>query len=230
MNRLSQNLNRAIISSSSIDKFLLTRISIIHEEMTQSLALLNLYILFYKIKLRRLTKTMHSLQADLLVAHDFIRKLFKANQTRKSRKKTQKKMSNVAFERMLTEVETTCRREDKTKKIENVKRKKLKNEAKKLVVIEKKSTNEIARQIVRQTKKKTAAEKKRITIEEIIDRKKKRKKMKFQKKLKKVARSKRRYRRRTSQSSILMTTTSFEKILESENVTSSMKIEIYVYE
>ena len=192
MNRLSQTLTRSIILS-SFDKFLLTRISIIHEKMIKSLILLNFYTLFYKIKLCRLTKIMHVLQTDLLVVHDFTRKLFKANQARESRKKTQKKMSNVAFEQVLTEIETTRYREEKTKKIENVRRKKLKNEAKKLAVIKKKLTNEIARQIARQTKKKTATKKKRIAIEEIIDKKRKREKMKFQKKLKKVARSKRRY-------------------------------------
>ena len=91
MNRLSQTLTRSIILSLSIDRFLLTCTSIIHEEIIKSLTLLNLYTSFYKIKLRRLTKIMHDLRADLLVAHDFTRKLFKTNQTRKSRKKTQKK-------------------------------------------------------------------------------------------------------------------------------------------
>ena len=140
---------------------------------------------------------MNFVYVDLLVFKDFIKSMFKANMTKKTRKKkNQELMKNeyeTVFDRVLLEAETIRHRKTKTKKANDIREKKATNEAKKLAVVVKqlndKKAQEIARQkkiaaaikkieedvirtTTRQQKKKTTTKKRQIETKEIADRKK----------------------------------------------------------
>jgi hypothetical protein len=68
------------------------------------------------------------LNADLILARDATKVFFKANMTRKTRKKTKKNINErefrISFERVLTKNEAIRLREDEIKKNEDVMQKK----------------------------------------------------------------------------------------------------------
>jgi hypothetical protein len=95
------------------------------------------------------------MNADLILARDSAKVLFKANMAREARKRTKENLIGgyrIPFERVLIENEATRLREDEIRKNEDVMQKKIAAEMKKSV----------------------AAEKKRIHAEEMIMRKRKR--------------------------------------------------------
>jgi hypothetical protein len=142
------------------------------------------------------------LNADLILARDATKTLFKANMTKETRKKTKENIAReyrISFERVLIENETIRLREDEIRKNDDV--------------MQKKMTAKI--------KKSVAAKKKRIHTEEMIMRKKKREKIKIIKELKKTSKSKRLYRRRLQNFSVSVF--SKEIAFEIEQSTLQMK-------
>jgi hypothetical protein len=142
------------------------------------------------------------MNADLILARDSAKVLFKVNMTREIRKRTKENLVEeyrTSFERVLIENEATRLREDEIRKNEDVMQKK----------------------IAAKMKKSVAAEKKRIHAKEMIMRKRKREKEKIVKKLKKTSKSKRIYRRRLQNSSISV----FSRENASETDQSILQIE-----
>jgi predicted glutamine amidotransferase len=161
---------------------------------------LNLYTLTHQIKLNRVKKSFDLLNADLILARDATKVLFKANMTKETRKKTKKNINartyRTSFERVLIENEAIRLRKKKIKKNDETMQKKM----------------------TAKTKKSVAAEKKRIHAKEVTMRKKKRKEDKIVKELKKTSKSKRFYRRRLQYSfvSVFSTLQMRETALEIE--------------
>jgi hypothetical protein len=174
-----------MIFSSLFTSINLNKISINQTKLKNLLKSLNLYTFNHQIKLSRVKKTIDLMNVDLILARDVIKVLFKANMTRKTRKKTKENIVEayrISFERVLIENEAIRLREDEIKKSEDVMLKKM----------------------IAKTKKSIAAKKKRIHTKEVAMRKRKRKKDKAIKELKKILKSKRVYRRRLQNSFVSM--------------------------
>jgi hypothetical protein len=168
---------------------------------------LNLYTLNHRIKLNRVKKTLDLMTADLILARDATKLLFKANMIRKTRKKIKKNIKEerfrTSFDRVLIENEAIRLRENEIKKNDEAMQKKM----------------------IAEMKKSVAAEKKRVHSKEMIMRKRKRKKIKLIKEMKKTSKSKKSYRRRLQNSFISMFSTSQMKktALEIEKSTLQIK-------
>jgi hypothetical protein len=211
-----------MIFSSLLTSTNLNKISINQTKLKNLLKSLNFYTLNHQIKLSRVKKTIDLMSADLILARDAIKVLFKANMTRKIRKKTKENIVEayrISFERVLIENEAIRLREDEIKKNEDVMLKKM----------------------IAKTKKSIAAKKKRIHTKEVAMRKRKRKEDKAVKELNKILKSKRVYRRRLQNSFVSVfsslqmkeNASEFEKsILQTEksevdSFASSMKDYVY---
>jgi hypothetical protein len=142
------------------------------------------------------------MNVDLILTRDAAKVLFKANMTKKIRKKTKENIIErkyrISFERVLIENEIIRLREDEIRKNENVMQKKM----------------------IAKMKKSIAAKKKRIHAKEVIMRKRKREKEKAVKELKKTSKSKRIYRRRFQNSFVSV----FSKKIASETEQSTLQI------
>ncbi len=184
LNQLTIIASRLSTSSSSIDIIKLNRTLINKQKIEALVEFLNSYIFIYKLKLSRIKKTVNTMIANTILTQNSIKLLFRANMTRKTRKKKAKEDDRAryrfAYERVLIETVTRQHREDEMKKVEEVRQKKKTFETKKMITIEKK----------------------RVHMKEMIMRKKKREKAKIAKELKKTSKSKRAYRKRLLASSI----------------------------
>jgi hypothetical protein len=170
-----------MILSSSLTLINLNKISINQTKLKFFLKNLNFYTFNHQIKLSRVKKTIDLMSVDLILARDVIKMLFKANMTKKTRKKMKESIAKTyrtSFERVLIENEAIRLREDEIKKNEDVMLKKM----------------------TAKTKKSIVAEKKRIHTKEVAMRKRKREENKAIKELKKILKSKRIYRRRLQNS------------------------------
>ncbi len=170
-------------SSSSIEIANLNRTLINKQKIETFVEFLNKYISIYKLKLSRIKKTMNTMIVNTILAQNSTKLLFRANMTKKTRKKKAKadtKNYRFAFERVL---------------IETVIRQHRKNEIKKMTeALQKKKTSEI--------KKMISIEKKRVHMKEMTSWKRKREEARIVKELEKALKLKRAYRRRLSHSSI----------------------------
>lgn len=147
---------------------------------------------------------MSALHADLLIARDSTRSLFRANMERENRKKRSKGYV-PAFGRVLTEAEATRHREEEAKKMEIASQKKEATEARKLAVAAKKldeDTRRRVRESERAEKRRIKAEEKAIKAAGVIDRKRKREEVKMQRELERLQRPKRVYRKKLRQPSV----------------------------
>ncbi len=141
LKQLSQHDNRFMISSSSLISTILNKISINQSKLKNLLQSLNFYTLNHRIKLSRVKKTIDLLSADLILARNATKMLFKANITKKTRKKIKANIIETfrtSFERVLIENEVIRLREEEIKKSEDVMLKKMTAKIKKSVAAEKK--------------------------------------------------------------------------------------------
>ncbi len=207
LKQLSQHNQRSMISSSLLTSTILNKTSINQSKLKNLLNSLNLYTLNHRIKLSRVKKTLDLMTADLILARDATKLLFKANMIRKTRKKIKKNIRKekfrTSFDRVLIENEAIRLWEDEIKKNDEAMQKKM----------------------IAEMKKSIAAEKKRIYSKEMIMRKRKRKKVKLVKEMKKTSKSKRSYRRRFQNSFISVFSTSQMKKTALEIEKSILQIE-----
>ncbi len=206
LKQLSQQIDRSMISSSLLTSTNLNKTSINQTKLKNLLKSLNLYTLNHQIKLNRIKKTIDLMTADLILARDATKVLFKTNMTREIRKKTKESIMRafrISFERVLIENEAIRLRKDEVRKNEDVMQKKM----------------------TAKTKKSVAAEKKRVHIEEMTMRKRKREKVKLVKKLEKTSKSKRFYRRRLQNSSVSVFSTLQMKKTAPELEKSTLQVE-----
>jgi hypothetical protein len=85
--------------------------------------------------------TIDLMTADLILTRDVIKVLFKANMTKKTRKKTKNNIAKtyrISFDRVLIENEVIGLRKNEIRKIEKILLKKMTAKTKKSVVAEKK--------------------------------------------------------------------------------------------
>jgi hypothetical protein len=134
LQQLSQFDNRLMTSSSSLTLIILNKTSINQSKLKNLLQSLNLYTLNHRNKLSRVKKTIHLMSADLILARNATKVLFKTNMTKETRKKTKENEETfrTSFERVLIENEVIRLREDEIKKIENVMLKKMNAKTKKI--------------------------------------------------------------------------------------------------
>jgi hypothetical protein len=141
LKQLSQYNQRFMIFSSLLTSIILNKTSINQSKLKNLLNSLNLYTLNHRIKLSRVKKTFDLMTADLILARDASKLLFKANMIRKTKKKIKKNIRKekfrTSFDRVLIENEVIRLRKDEIKKNDEVMQKKMIAKMKKSVVARK---------------------------------------------------------------------------------------------